>query len=319
MSTYTSYVNYISNILTTAGTLYDYTDKETNTATYVSYMLDRTQSMFNWTGLPSSIPQRILELYLQVNGNVCFYHVNDNLYVFNGGLGGEPDVYYRPTIYTIANPALKLSKSLKIGEECEIMLNDSLARGILPLCQRYATTMTETDLSIKLALINSRIIDLINAPDDRTKASAELFLEHIEDGELGVIAGNPFFDGIKTQPYGNASATGTLTDLIETMQYSKASWFNELGLNANYNMKRESLNTSESQMNNDALLPLVDDMLRCRRDACERVNAMYGTNISVDFASSWKDNEIEIDLEHAEIDTQNAEERGLDDVGMHAN
>jgi len=85
------------------------------------------------------------------------------------------------------------------------------------------------------------------------------------------------------------------------MQYTKASWFNELGLNANYNMKRESINSDESQLNDDALLPLVDDMLNCRRLAAEKVNAMFGTSISVDFASSWQDNQQEIDAEQAAI------------------
>lgn len=80
----------------------------------------------------------------------------------------------------------------------------------------------------------------------------------------------------------------TFTDLIEYQQYLKASWFNEIGLNANYNMKREKLSTTESQMNSDALLPLVDDMLEQRRLGVEKVNEMFGTNITVDFCSSWK-------------------------------
>ena len=69
-------------------------------------------------------------------------------------------------------------------------------------------------------------------------------------------------------------------------------------------MKRESLNTSESQMNNDALLPLVDDMLKCRERAVEKVNEMFGTDISVALSSSWEDNEQEIELEHEQISGQ---------------
>jgi hypothetical protein len=68
----------------------------------------------------------------------------------------------------------------------------------------------------------------------------------------------------------------------------KASWYNEIGLNANYNMKREKLSTTESQMNNDALLPLVDQMLRSRQEAAEQINEMFGTDIHVEFASSWE-------------------------------
>ena len=283
---------------------YDFSNKSACIRQHIAYMLNRTQSMFRWNGLPDTIPERSLELFLQTNGNVCFYEHNDALYVFTGGMGGEPDVYYMPTVYTIANPALKLSKTLKIGSECVVMPNDSLYLGLIPMFTRYASGMTENELSMKIAIINSRIVDLISAPDDRTRSSAEKFLADIANGKHGVIAENAFLDGIRAQPYGTTANSNTLTNLIEMEQYFKASWFNELGLNANYNMKRESLNSSESQMNNDALLPLVDDMLKCRESAIEKVNEMFGTEISVSLASSWEDNEQEIKLEHEQLSGQ---------------
>lgn len=283
---------------------FDFADKSACIRQHIAYMLIRTQSMFRWNGLPDTIPERSLELFLQTNGNVCFYKHGGHLYVFTGGMGGEPDVYYMPTVYTIVNPALKLSKSLKIGSECVVMSNDSLYLGLIPMFSRYASGITENELSIKIALINSRIVDLISAPDDRTRLSAEKFLADIANGKHGVIAENAFLDGIRAQPYGATANSNTLTNLIEMEQYFKASWFNELGLNANYNMKRESLNSSESQMNNDALLPLVDDMLKCRERAVEKVNEMFGTSISVSLSSSWEDNEQEIELEHEQLSGQ---------------
>lgn len=276
---------------------YDFKDKEAGGWTHSMYMLGRTQSMFKWSGLPESIPQRMVELYLQVNGNVAFYQYEGAMYVFRGGLGGEPDVYYMPTIYTIANPALNLSKNLKIGEDCVVVSNDSLYLGLMPLYNRYASMMAESELSLWIAAVNSRIVDLITAPDDRTKASAEKFLDDVLDGKLGVISSNEFFEGLKALPYSTAGARDTITNLIELIQYIKASWYNDLGINANYNMKRESINTEESQLNHDALFPLVDDMLRCRQEGAERVNEMFGTEITVELASSWQDNKEEIDLE----------------------
>lgn len=279
---------------------YDFSDKSRCINQHISYMLNRTNSMFKYDGLPDTIPERSLELYLQTNGNVCFYKYNDNLYVFTGGLGGEPDPYYMPTIYTIANPALKLSVNAKIGVDCVVVPNDSLYVGLLPLFSRYASGMTETELSIRLATINSRIIDIISAPDDRTRTSAEKYLEDVVSGKLGVIAENAFLDGIKAQPYGTTGNSNILTNLIELEQYFKASWFNELGLNANYNMKRESINSAESQLNNDALLPLVDDMLSCRERGIKQVNEMFGTEISVSLSSAWemKEQELEQELEN---------------------
>lgn len=320
------YAEFIEQVFPNSIGLYDFKNKEDCVNQHVAYMLNRTQSMFSWGGLPDTVPARMLELYLQTNGNVCWYEHNGELYVFTGGLGGMPDPYYLPTIYTIANPALNLYVTADIGKDCVVMPNDTLYMGLMPMFRRYATGMSETELSIKISTINTRIVNLMSASDDKTKESAELYLERVEAGELGVIAENAFLDGVKSQPYGSTGYSNQLTNLIELEQYWKASWFNDLGLNANYNMKRESLNSEESQLNNDALLPLVDNMLMCRQEFVEHVNDMFGTDITVDLASSWEDNQQEIDLEHDEMAADGGDddepesndggsEPGLDDGG----
>ena len=75
-------------------------------------------------------------------------------------------------------------------------------------------------------------------------------------------------------------------------------------------MKRESINSNESQLNDDMLHPLIDDMLKMRREALEQVNEMFGTNITVDFDSAWKDNEIEneVAIEAMEAQAETTEE-----------
>ena len=292
------------------GKLYDFNDKELAVRNYIAYMLDRTQRIFEYKGLPDTVPQRMLEFLLQVNGYACFGECNGELYAFYGGLGGEPDAYYRPTLCVVANPYLKFNKTFKIDEDCVIMRNDSLLYGLLPLFSRYATAMAENDISFRLSSVNTRIEFLLSAPDDSTKAAAEKFLKDIEEGKQGVIASNEFLEGIKAQEVGRSMRT--FTDLIEYQQYLKASWFNEIGLNANYNMKREKLSTTESQMNNDALLPLVEDMLEQRRLALEKINEMFGTDISVDFASSWEKLLKEFEAESNQLDMT---EEGETDAG----
>ena len=266
--------------------VYPFEQKEACIRDYCIYMLNRTQMMFEYKGLPDTIPVRMLEFYLQVNGFACIAEYNGDLYAYWGGLGGEPDEYYRPTICTVSNPAQKLSKSFKIDEDCVIVRNDAFLYGLMPLFRRYATAMVENDLSFRMASINSRIQALITAPDDTTAEAGNKYLKDIEEGKLGVIASNEFLDGLKAQPV--QGSMRTFTDLIEYQQYLKASWYNEIGLNANYNMKREKLSTTESQMNSDALLPLVDEMLKQRQLGVERINKMFGTDITVDFASSWE-------------------------------
>lgn len=276
---------------------YPFTDKGIAVANHTMYMLARTQSMFKWSGLPDTIPQRDLELLLQCRGFAGFYKVKGELYAFYGGLGGEPNPYYMPTILTIANPALNISVNAVIDKDCIVIPNDSMYMGLLPMFNRYGTAMTEAEITAIMALINTRVAALVASDNDNTTKSAEKMFEDLKNGKLSIIANRQFFEGIRTQPYSATGNTNVLTNIIEMMQYIKASWYNEIGLNANYNMKRESINAGESQLNNDALLPLIDDMLKHRQEGAKKVNDMFGTNINVSLASSWQDNQQEINAE----------------------
>lgn len=274
---------------------YDPRKKADVTLMHVQYMLARTQRMFSYSGLPETIPARMLELYLQINGHLAFAKHDGELYAYTGGLGGEPDAYYQPTVYTIANPAQKWSRNLEIGKDCIVMKNDSLYLGLLPLYRRYAHALAENELTLHVTDINARMVSLISASDDRTIASAKKYLDDIERGELGVIAENAFLEGLKAQPLTASSGRNGIVDLIEYEQYLRAQWFNDIGLDSNYNMKRERLNTAEVEMNNDSLAPLVDDMLSCRQEALEEANALFGTSMSVDLSSAWERNRLEDD------------------------
>lgn len=271
----------------------DFADKSASIKYYVRYMLNRTQAMFEYEGLPDTIPHREIELMLQVNGHTAITSVDGKFYALWGSEGGEVDVYYRPTRYIVANPALNLSANYKIGEDCAVIYNDSMHLGLLPMYRRYATLLAENDISIRLATINTRPIAMISAPDDRTKTAGDKYLADLEAGKAGVIAENGFLDGIRVQPYSTTAGRSTITQLIELQQYLKAGWFNDIGLQANYNMKRESINSNEAQLNDDALLPLVDNMLACRQRGLDTANKLYGLNMSVKLASSWRERGVD--------------------------
>lgn len=266
-------------------------NKDLAMQSFIKYHLDRTQSMFSYSNLPKSMPESMIELMLQRNGNIFITQENGELYAFSGGEGGEPDVYGRPTIYTVANPALKISKNYKIGEEGILIKNDTYEYGLLPMFNKYGTLIVENEITIRTIIIYLRIVGLISASDDNTKASADAYLEHIVAGNLAVVADSPFFDGVKIQSLGNSSAQ-YVQQFIELEQYLKGSMYNELGLNANYNMKREALTKGETSLNEDFLMPFCDDMLDSRKHGWDEVNEMFGTEISVEYSSTWKKRSI---------------------------
>lgn len=304
----------------------DILDKRKSIYNYVLMMFDRTNQMFEYKGLPDTIPAHMLELYLQINGHIGWLEWNGKLYALPGGWGGAPDPYYRPTIYIVANPALGGSHDCKIVNhlppfdetvwstkpDCVLMRNDTNMRGLFYLFSRYATELSENDISIRSAQINSRQQSIIAASTDREIASARAYIKALEDGKLEAVMDQAMATkGIRATNVSVQSAN-VIIQLIELQQYLKASWYNEIGLNANFNMKREYLSEEELMAQTDTLIPLIDDMLRCRKEAIEVVNSTFGTSISVEKNSAWenKQKELETEQEYKEAQVESTKPEG---------
>lgn len=252
---------------------------------HIKRLLNIMNTAFDYEGIPEEwdLNVRKLENYFQVMGFAGASDENTDRKVreYQGGLGGECDAHYEPQILTVANPWDGTNKSLDQRKgEVVIGYNDSLRTGILPIIELYADLLTENTISIKQASIQSRAIALISAEDDATLEAVNKYLDDLVLGKLTAAGENQFFEGIRVQPLQNG-ANQTIKNLIELHQYLKASELQELGINANFNMKREALNSAESALNTDALIPLLDDMLHCRQEFVDKLNKRYGTYITV--------------------------------------
>lgn len=301
----------------------DIRDKQERLSDYNLYDLCRTQSMFTWHGLPDTIPQWILELYLQVYGAGLIVSVNDNLYITYGALSGELNEYYIPRKFIVTNPYL-INKTYDINSEnwdsdndkCVLCKSDTLMLGIMPLLNRYNSQLVENDITFNLCDILERVQALISANTDSTKAAADKMLNDLIAGDYKTIATSEFIGGISTSPL-TQGQNRSLINCIEYHQFIKASKYNELGLQANYNMKRESINSNEAQLNEDCLNPLIDDMLRNRKEICDNVNKVFNQNWSVDFNSSWKSNKVQEKIEMGVIQNENTDagDTNIDNIG----
>ena len=286
--------------------------KETWKKDFSDYMFLKTNRMFKWENLPETIPEYILERFLQENGKCIFYKYKDDFYIFDFSFSEVPNVYNEPSGIIFTNVALKLTIQEKrnLMNETEngvIILNDTKIKGLKPIFNKYADLLTESEITIKLISQLDRMKTFISASDERTKRESENFLNKIKSGELSVIGDNAIFESVKS--FNNGGVNTSVSQYIELMQYLKASCLNEIGINANYNLKRERLNNSEIQLNDFGLLPFCNLMLMQRQKAVEKINEKFNLNIKVSFSDIWEIEKMTLaeTLEN-ETNTDNAQE-----------
>ena len=269
--------------------LYQITNKQLNLYDYIRSIINRTLSMFEYKNLPDTLKGAILEDQLQENGYTVIFKYQNNLYSTVAGLSGrEKSPYNQPTTALVNIPALNYNQTLTINKDCVLIKNDDLMVGLKPTILKHGTLAIENEITMLLADYNSRIQTLISAGTDQTIQDAQNYINQIIDGNLSVIGESAFYQDLKTHnPSQNAKEN--FQDLIAYQQYIKSDLYNELGLSSLNNMKKERLITSEVDSESDQIFPLVDNMLRNRKEGIEMVNKLFNGKINVDFGSTWKD------------------------------
>src|SRR5699024_5769417 len=209
---------------------------------------------------------------------------------------------------------LDIHKEYEIGVDGVLISNDYFYKGLESIYERYGSMLVENEITMFLDIFNSRINILLTAGDDLTKESAELFLERIVQGDLGIIGENRIFDGLRTHNT-KTNAQNNIQQLIEHNQFIKTNVLNEIGIDSNHNMKRERLNSDEVNKNQSLLQLLPDMMLQCREVGVELVNDFFNLDIEFMFNSIWKtedevvteftdDNSLDLEERHSQEETE---------------
>lgn len=261
------------------------TNKKEQLSKFRADMLNKSLTMFEWKNLPDTLPAVEIEKQLQTNGYSIIAKVQGNIYAFQGGFSGQ-DPYNQPTTAIVNNPSLKYNGTFTINENCVIIKNDDMQQGLMHIYNKYGTLLIENQITMLMTDYNYRMPFTISSKDDSTTQSAREYLQKIIDGSLGVIGEAKLFDALKVVPTNN-KGVNLFADLYGYQQFIEAQLNNTIGLATNNNMKRERLTTNEIEVNKNASYPLIDNMLRNRKQAVEKINKMFDLDIDVEFSSIW--------------------------------
>lgn len=241
---------------------------------------------------------------LILDGSICLTDFTNKLYPCIGNPGGEPNEYYKPTIFTIANPILG-SKQVKDGEDGVIIYNTAIdafsytghsfvfASGLYDLISQTATLLADNIISINCNQINSRVLAFITADSEAQAIAGEGILKKMYAGKPYQILRSDLIDKINVNPLNTSSVGSNLTQLVELHNYIIANFFQSIGIKSNNVMKRERLINSEIDSQNDYLKISLLEILTSWQKGFDKVNELYGTNIQVTINPALLDELIE--------------------------
>ena len=246
--------------------------------------------------------------YFKINalldGAICITDFNDKIYPVIGNLGGEPDEYYCPTIYTLANPILG-SKQVKLGVDGVVIYNTAVDRfnycgnsiiysgGLYDLISQTATLLADNIITINCNQINSRVTTFFTADSESQAIAGEAILKKQYAGKPYQIIRQDLIEKINVNPV-NTSANGSnITELVELHNYIIANFFQSIGVKSNNVMKRERLINSEIDSQNDYLKVSLLEILTSWQKGFDEVNELYGTDFTVELNPALLDEIIE--------------------------
>lgn len=253
---------------------------------YWSDMLfEKCMRIFTWTGL--TFPQKEIESRLLIDGYCGFLKDNKKgLMVSSGEMSGVTQYYDEFTTFTWSAPTVANNKRRVIGKDCIIINNNQLRNPILPMVLRYASLLAHADISLKCALINTRETNTYVSSDDNTAENINKYYDRLYGGDSASILDESLIEAVKN--ISNRESTTAIKDCLSARTDLLSNFFKEIGVKS-ANDKKERMIESEVDSNNQLLLFNISDMLAERKKACEEINKLFGTSITVELSDEFKE------------------------------
>lgn len=258
-----------------------------NNLTYMQYLNRLTElsvSMFEWKNLPPTVDARYLELHLFETGSMVYF--NDEVI---GNLcldcipSGRLDVYGNPVLRRAYSGYNNYQKLLKESNSVIIWNNYLHTNSVLEV-KMFAKRLYNLDRIIDVNANAQKTPVLIQGTEQQRLTLKNLYKEF--DGN------SPFIFGDKNLDLNSLKCLQTGAPYVCDKLYNlKQMYWNEaltyLGINNTGAQKRERMLAIESSQSQGGTISSRYSRLQSRREAVEKINAMFGTNIEVNYREDF--------------------------------
>jgi len=267
----------------------------TNNATYMQYyemLVELSVSMFEWKNLPDTVDVRFLELALFGDGKAVFFKDDVVGYLcLRCMIGGRWDLYNIPTDRR-AYATNGYNKPLT-NEDSVIIFNNYLHTNSMLKVANFARRLWELDRIIDVNAKAQKTPILIQCDEKQRLTMRNLYQKY--DGN------EPYIFGDKNLNPNAIKAIRTDAPYVADKIYQlKTQIWNEaltyLGISNTNVTKKERMISDEVIRNMGGTIASRYSRLESRRQACEKINDMFGLNIECNYREDYREADDEIML-----------------------
>lgn len=252
---------------------------------YYNRLVELSISMFEWKNLPDSVDPRFLELTLFTDGQAVFFEDEVLGYLaLQNAMGGGFDVYRIPTnrrAYAVNGYQKQLDENDSV-----IIYNNYLHTNSMLDVQMFAKRLYNLDRAIDVNA-NAQKTPILLLCDDSERLTLEnMYMQY--DGNKPVIKGvkglNPnAFTVLKT----DAPYVADKLYQLKTQIWNEALTY--LGISNMNITKKERLISDEVTRNQGGTIASRYSRLQARREACKKINDMFGLDIWCDYREDFQE------------------------------
>lgn len=254
---------------------------------YINYLYEKLIRIFKYENLPPTIPRDALENYILSNG---YGGVTKNP---TYGLVAVPCTKYGVGLYPNYEPLaqyctpLMQGTNLTIGRDIVVIKNNSYQISCDSIVKRYARMLADFDATENIIISNMRMQILPSFDNEDSAESFKAVMVANRLGQVDSVIDKSFLQKGTFTPYASGTNSTKINDVVSARNEVLRTFLAEIGITS-ANDKRERMVVDEVNVNSQMLLFNVSDMLECRQKAVEQINALYGTNITVDLSDEYK-------------------------------
>ena len=253
---------------------------------YCNRLTELAISMFEWQNLPPTVDPRYLELHLFKNG--CMVYFNDEVI---GNLcldclpNGSFDVYGNPVDRRAYSSYNNYQKNLT-EDDSVIIWNNYLRSNSITDIQMYSKRLYLLDRIIDVNANAQKTPVLVQGTEKQRLTLLNLYKEF--DGN------SPFIFGDKNLDLNALKCLNTGAPYVADKIYQlKTQIWNEaltyLGISNINIQKKERLITDEVTRNQGGTIASRYSRLQARREAVDKINSMFGTDIRVNYREDFQE------------------------------